>query len=517
MYKRSIGLSLAFFYKRLACLIFALVPAGLVGQVQAAPFAYAINSGTDYGVSVIDTATNTVVATLPTGQFPAAIVLNPAGTRAYVSNLFRDNTVTVLNTVTNRVLATIAVGSGLFRVVLNPTGTRVYITHPDGNSVLVVDTSSNNVIATVPIANPRGIVVNAAGTRAYVTSEGTTSKIAVIDTATNTVIDNVNVGGAGDIVLNPDGTRAFTSYCVFDRATGISCYLAVINTISNEVIGTVALGNLGSESILSINPAGTRVYVTSGDDQFATTMKVVNAVNKKLITTIDLGFGTVPKDLIFNASGSRAYLALASSNSSQNTGYVAVIDTASNGVITNLTSGPQGRPNGLALNPHATRIYVAYEAFCGATSDPPGGVAIFNTVTNTFRSSIPIGGVCEGTRAIAMGPPTRLRFSSAVYGVNEGAGRAVITVRRIGGAVGTTSVRYNTANGTAVAPRDYAARNGTLTWANGDTAPKTFIVPIVNDTLREANETVRLSLSNPTGGATLGWPKTATLTLINND
>ena len=37
-------------------------------------------------VSVIDTATNTVVATVPVGSAPFGVAVNPAGTFAYVTN-----------------------------------------------------------------------------------------------------------------------------------------------------------------------------------------------------------------------------------------------------------------------------------------------------------------------------------------------------------------------------------------------------------------------------------------------
>ena len=47
------------------------------------------------------------------------------------------------------------------------------------------------------------------------------------------------------------------------------------------------------------------------------------------------------------------------------------------------------------------------------------------------------------------------------------------------------------------------AANGTLNWADGDSASKSFNVPITNDTTEEQAETFTATLTNATGGATI--------------
>jgi hypothetical protein len=77
-------------------------------------------------------------------------------------------------------------------------------------------------------------------------------------------------------------------------------------------------------------------------------------------------------------------------------------------------------------------------------------------------------------------------------------------------------VDYSTSDDTATSGEDYVASSGTLSFAAGQTG-KTFIVPIINDGTDEPNETINLSLSNPTGGASLGPRSTAILTITDND
>jgi len=145
------------------------------------------------------------------------------------------------------------------------------------------------------------------------------------------------------------------------------------------------------------------------------------------------------------------------------------------------------------------------------------GVQLGHFITATATD--PAGNTSEFSQCIAVqnaGVGT-LQFSSATYNVNENGGQATITVTRASGASGAVSVHYATSDGTAVSGSDYTAASGTLNWADGDGASKTFAVSVTNDSLNEANETVGLTLSNPTGGAVVGTPGVATLTINNDD
>ncbi len=109
-----------------------------------------------------------------------------------------------------------------------------------------------------------------------------------------------------------------------------------------------------------------------------------------------------------------------------------------------------------------------------------------------------------------------LQFSAATYSVNETGGSVTITVVRSGGVAGNVTIDYATGNGSAAAGSDYTANSGTLTFNAGDIS-KTFSILIADDDLAEGNETVNLSLSNPTGGASLGAISAAVLTIVDNE
>ena len=76
------------------------------------------------------------------------------------------------------------------------------------------------------------------------------------------------------------------------------------------------------------------------------------------------------------------------------------------------------------------------------------------------------------------------------------------------------TVAYATADGTATAPTDYTAANGTLTFKAGEKA-KTVSVSVVGDTLVEADETLTVTLSGAVN-ATVATSR-ATGTITNDD
>jgi len=105
-------------------------------------------------------------------------------------------------------------------------------------------------------------------------------------------------------------------------------------------------------------------------------------------------------------------------------------------------------------------------------------------------------------------------FRSASTTVTESAGAVTIPVSRSISFAGTLTVNYATQSQTAAAGQDFTAVSGTLTWADGETADKAIVVPILSDNLVEGDETFRVTLTAPaTTPSSLGSPTTCTVTI----
>jgi hypothetical protein len=175
--------------------------------------------------------------------------------------------------------------------------------------------------------------------------------------------------------------------------------------------------------------------------------------------------------------------------------------------------------------------------FTGGQSSQTFTVAICNDAaiegseTFTVTLSSPTGGATIGSPSSAVvtitdddvAMPGTVQFAQAFYTVGEGDGSVTLTVTRTGGSDGAISVNYVFAGGTATgagacaAGVDYAATSGTLNWASGDSASKTFNVTICDDALVEGSENFLSFLNTPTGGATVGTQSSTDVTITDND
>ncbi|HVT72266.1 MAG TPA: Calx-beta domain-containing protein [Lacunisphaera sp.] len=139
----------------------------------------------------------------------------------------------------------------------------------------------------------------------------------------------------------------------------------------------------------------------------------------------------------------------------------------------------------------------------------PDGRLLFAGDHTNFQGSVnssPIWRCVAGLPAL----PGIVQLGSATFSGNENTTVAV-TVTRTGGSAGALSVGYATVSGTATSA-DFSPVSGALTWADGDSAPKSILIPLSADLLIEGTETFTFNLGEPVlGGATLGAVQRATV------
>ena len=164
-----------------------------------------------------------------------------------------------------------------------------------------------------------------------------------------------------------------------------------------------------------------------------------------------------------------------------------------------------------ALNPGDIQSF-AFQV----TPVEPGNPTI--NVTATSADSDPVA--ANNSAAVATNivtPPGTFAFSASSYTVDENAGVALITVNRLDGYQGTVTVHFATVpGGTAQPGVDFKVISQTLVFNQKETS-ETLKLPIYANPYDNHDETVFLQIDNPTGGAKLGSPTTALLTIHDTD
>ncbi len=280
--------------------------------------AYVTNAGS-HSVSVVATASNTVIRTISVGTAPSGAAITPDGAYAYVTD-GGSPTVSVINTLTKNVVATVPVGIPSNGVAITPDGSLVYVTSNDGtttsvirtlshtvvdtlavgstsggiaitgdavflyltnaNSVLVFNTLTRSVVASVPVGTaPSGLAISGSGTAVYVTNAGS-NNVSVIRTLDNTVVATVPVGtGPSAVTTTPDGAVAYVT-------NAGSNDVSVIRTLDNTVVATVPVGT--GPSAVATTPDGTFAYVTNAGSN---TVSAIDRLTNTVTATVSVGTG----------------------------------------------------------------------------------------------------------------------------------------------------------------------------------------------------------------------------------
>lgn len=277
---------------------------------EAAPFGYVSNTSSDT-VSVLDTATDTVVATVPIVSSPFGAAFPPAQPLAYLLSasgvgLYSPGRVHLLDTATNTVTSFIETGGGpSVSLALNPVMPRIYVANNLG-SVGIIDSDAQMLLGTVPTwPFTTNVAVHPSGDRAYVVSQGASVGIVqVLDTATNTITRTIDVHGpAFGVAFSPGGDRAYFTHDCWEGCEQQAGGVDVLDTVTETVIAHIPVGDTPRGIV--VNAAGTRAYVANSGAQYGGTISVIGTAANAVIDTITVG--PRPWSVALHPDGSKLY------------------------------------------------------------------------------------------------------------------------------------------------------------------------------------------------------------------
>lgn len=371
-------------------------------------------------------------------------------------------------------------------------------------------------VANLPVVVQAGQYISATATA----DDGSTSEFS------NTVpISAVQVGfSAGSYVVN--------------QAAGTATITVVRGGSAGATQGTVTVDYAvgGGTAVAGTNyvPVSGTLTFNPGDVAKTITIPVINNPAVAPDTTVNITLGNAtggatiatpnPVTLtITNSNVPEVHFSLANYSVSESGGSATITVTRNTGAGTARVH--YATSNGTA------QAGVDYTAVSGDLNFANGQTTQTFTVPviNTHKAggSGTVNLILSGATGAGLGTPSTatltinydeavgaFQFNNVSYGANATADSAFITVNRIGGAGGTATVHYATGGGTAIPGQDYDPTSGTLTFGPGELS-KTFTVQIRNHQITSA-VTVGLTLSAPTGGASLGPVATATLSIAQN-
>ncbi|MBX7375766.1 alpha-L-fucosidase [Clostridium chauvoei] len=141
------------------------------------------------------------------------------------------------------------------------------------------------------------------------------------------------------------------------------------------------------------------------------------------------------------------------------------------------------------------------------------------TIRCTGRKNTNSGGTAihtDGAFALNNGGKGMFEMEKLSYTVKENIGKAVFKVVRKGGSKGRAEINYETLPGTALNAKDYQTWSGTLAFNEGETE-KTFEVNIIDNKDLEESRYFFVKLSDPIGGAILGFDKQSKVTIEDDE
>jgi YVTN family beta-propeller protein len=322
-------------------------------------------------LTLVDTATRSVIAELPVGIDPRTVSVDDVGDRAYVANR-RSNSVSAVDLASRQVIAEVPVGHRPYGLLVSPDGSQLYVAEQGDHRINVLDAPSLQSINQIDVTDrPSGLAISDDGRRLYLTHL-LSNQITILTVQPYTshlpIILQSAIGGrlstlpdrqpivfssqrsiplwldsnlVQSIVIDPNGqtayvphTRSNTSNRALSLRTTVFPLVSLIDLDSQQHL-TGQQFNLdaldppavGLPFDAAITPDGTQLWVLNAASNDIT---VIDLTTRQRAAHIEVGDN--PRGIVLSPDGATAYV--------NNTlaGTVSVVDTAVFTVTSTITT-----------------------------------------------------------------------------------------------------------------------------------------------------------------------------------
>ena len=227
-----------------------------------------------------DNVANIQASDIGVGNDPLYLAANPSGTRVYVPNRY-SNTVSVIDTADNTIVATVNDPSfdEPYAVAVSPNGMEAWVVNNYSGTVSIIDTSTNTVTGTIEDScfnYATGVVFNPILPEAYVVGDPDGKYVCIVDTTSpHPVIDTVylNSPNAEYAVVTPDGSKVYVTGDV----------VSSIDTQTQNLIPIDPYPDFSTVTYLAVSNDGIKVYA-AGNDYF---LKIIDTASDVFTSNVN--------------------------------------------------------------------------------------------------------------------------------------------------------------------------------------------------------------------------------------
>ncbi len=372
-----------------------------------------------------------------------------------------------------------------------------------------IDEANETVIVT--LSNPSNATLGSDNVHSYTITDNDTAPVVDFNATSSSGAESASSAGLTLDLSAVSGQNVTVDYTVTGTATGSGDYTLADGTLTinaGETSGTITIGSIVDDSLDESNET---VIVTLSNPGNAT----LGSDDTHTYTITD---NDNPPVVDFNATSSSQAESFSSKallvDLSAASGQDVTVDYAVTGTATGSGTDYTLANGTLTINAGSTSGTITIASIVDDAADEANETVIL-TLSNPNNATLGSDSVHTYTINDNDDAPI-VDFSLTSSSGAESTSSTGLTVDLSAASSQDVTVDY-TVTGTATGSgTDYTLANGTLTISAGSTSGTITIAGIIDDSIEEANETVIVTLSNPSN-ATLGSDSAHTYTINDNE